>query len=71
MTTTALPDDKTLQELERKFDPEMRFRPLTKHAATLVGALLLRCRCSTTTQRASDCCRRSRTAACTWPWCWG
>ena len=41
MTTTALPDDKTLQELERKFDPEMRFRPLTKHAATLVGALLL------------------------------
>ena len=29
MTTTSLPDDKTLQELEEKFDPEMRFRPLT------------------------------------------
>ena len=27
MTTTALPDDKQLQELEQKFDPEMRFRP--------------------------------------------
>ncbi len=41
MTTTVLPDDKTLQELERKFDPEMRFRPLTRRAATLVGTLLL------------------------------
>ena len=41
MTTTALPDDKTLAELERKFDPEMRFRPLTSAAATLVGALLI------------------------------
>jgi TRAP transporter 4TM/12TM fusion protein len=41
MTTTALPDDKTLQELEQKFDPEMRFRPLTAHAATLVGGLML------------------------------
>ncbi len=27
--STALPDDKTLLELEQKFDPEMRFRPLT------------------------------------------
>ena len=41
MTTTELPDDKTLQDLERKFDPEMRFRPLTRRAATLVGTLLL------------------------------
>ena len=40
-TPTALPDDKTLQELEQKFDPEMRFRPLTSAAATLVGALLI------------------------------
>jgi TRAP transporter 4TM/12TM fusion protein len=39
--TTVLPDDKHLQELERKFDPEMRFRPLTSAAATVVGALLL------------------------------
>jgi TRAP transporter 4TM/12TM fusion protein len=39
--TTALPDDKTLQDLERKFDPEMRFRPLAAGAATLVGGLLI------------------------------
>jgi TRAP transporter 4TM/12TM fusion protein len=39
--TTTLPDDKTLLELEQKFDPEMRFRPLTAAAATLVGALLI------------------------------
>jgi TRAP transporter 4TM/12TM fusion protein len=39
--TTALPDDKTLLALEQKFDPEMRFRPLTAAAATIVGALLI------------------------------
>ena len=39
--TTVLPDDKTLLELEQKFDPEMRFRPLTAGAATVVGALLI------------------------------
>ena len=41
MTTTALPDDKQLQELEEKFDPEMRFRPLGQ-AAT--NALLMKLR---------------------------
>ena len=41
MTTTALPDDKQLQELEQKFDPEMRFRPLGVAATTLVGGLLI------------------------------
>lgn len=40
MTTTLL-DDKKLQELEEKYDPEMRFRPLTAWAATFVGGLLL------------------------------
>ncbi len=39
--TTALPDDKALAELEQKYDPEMRFRPLTEMAATVVGGLLL------------------------------
>ena len=39
--TTLLPDDKTLLALEQKFDPEMRFRPLTAGAATVVGALLI------------------------------
>jgi TRAP transporter 4TM/12TM fusion protein len=39
--TTTLPDDKTLLALEQKFDPEMRFRPLTAGAATVVGALLI------------------------------
>ncbi len=41
MSTTTLPDDKALQELEQKFDPEMRFRPLTAVAATVVGGLLI------------------------------
>jgi TRAP transporter 4TM/12TM fusion protein len=40
MSTQAL-DDQKLQELEQKYDPEMRFRPLTAGAATLVGALLI------------------------------
>ncbi len=40
MSSTAL-DDKALQALEAKFDPEMRFRPLTSVGATLVGALLI------------------------------
>ena len=39
--TTALPDDKTLQALEQKFDPEMRFRPLVAVTATVVGGLLI------------------------------
>jgi TRAP transporter 4TM/12TM fusion protein len=39
--TDAVLDDQKLQELEQKFDPEMRFRPLAAIAATLVGALLL------------------------------
>ncbi len=39
--TTALPDDQQLQALEQKYDPEMRFRPLTAVAATVVGGLLL------------------------------
>ncbi len=39
--TTALPDNKTLAQLEQKYDPEMRFRPLTAAAATVVGGLLL------------------------------
>ena len=39
--TTALPDDKALAELEQKYDPEMRFRPLTAVAATVVGGVLL------------------------------
>ena len=39
--TTVLPDDKQLQALEEKFDPEMHFRPLTAAAASLVGALLI------------------------------
>jgi TRAP transporter 4TM/12TM fusion protein len=34
-------DTQQLQQLEEKFDPEMRFRPLTAWAATLVGALLI------------------------------
>jgi TRAP-type uncharacterized transport system fused permease subunit len=39
--TTALPDDKTLAELEQKFDPEMRFRPLAQPALGIVAVLLM------------------------------
>jgi TRAP transporter 4TM/12TM fusion protein len=38
--TTPL-DEKSLQALEEKFDPEMRFRPLGAVAGTVVGALLI------------------------------
>jgi TRAP transporter 4TM/12TM fusion protein len=38
---TALPDDKTLQELEEKFDPEMRFRPSVPPATQIVKWLLV------------------------------
>jgi len=41
MSSTTTLDDKQLEALERKYDPEMRFRPLTERAATLVGALLI------------------------------
>ena len=34
-------DDRALQALEQKFDPEMRFRPLLPPAVTVVGGMLL------------------------------
>ncbi len=40
-TTTALPDDKTLQELEEKFDPEMRFRASAPPATQIIKWLLV------------------------------
>jgi TRAP transporter 4TM/12TM fusion protein len=39
--TTAALDERELQALEEKFDPEMRFRPLGAAWATVVGALLI------------------------------
>ena len=39
--TSATLDEREVQALEQKFDPEMRFRPLTAAAATVVGALLI------------------------------
>ena len=33
----TLPDERQLQALEEKFDPEMRFRPLVQPAVALVG----------------------------------
>jgi TRAP transporter 4TM/12TM fusion protein len=44
MSTPAL-DDKHLQELEQKFDPEMRFRPTLPPASTLLKALLIALSC--------------------------
>ncbi|HSV48379.1 MAG TPA: TRAP transporter permease, partial [Ramlibacter sp.] len=42
---TALPDDKTLQELEEKFDPEMRFRPSVPPATQIIKWLLVALSC--------------------------
>lgn len=39
--SATTPDQAHLDALERRFDPEMRFRPLGRIAAVLVGALLL------------------------------
>jgi TRAP transporter 4TM/12TM fusion protein len=39
--STVLPDDRQLAELEQKFDPEMRFRPLAQPAVGIVAALLV------------------------------
>ena len=41
MSNAAALDEGPHKALEEKFDPEMRFRPLGKAAATLVGALLI------------------------------
>lgn len=49
MSTTAaptlLPDDKTLQELEEKFDPEMRFRTSVSPATQIIKWLLIALSC--------------------------
>ena len=44
MSTTAL-DDKKLQELEEKFDPEMRFRPSLPPATAIIKWLLIALSC--------------------------
>ena len=41
----TLPDDKKLQELEEKFDPEMRFRPSVPPATQLIKWLLITLSC--------------------------
>ena len=43
--TTTLPDDKKLQELEEKFDPEMRFRPVVPPAVAFVKWALIALSC--------------------------
>ncbi len=43
--TTTLPDDRTLQELEEKLDPEMRFRPTVPPASVIVKWLLIALSC--------------------------
>ena len=43
--TTTLPDEKNLQELEEKFDPEMRFRPTVPPATLIVKWLLITLSC--------------------------
>ncbi|MEN9899238.1 MAG: Sialic acid transporter permease protein SiaT [Pseudomonadota bacterium] len=42
---TILPDDQKLQELEEKFDPEMRFRPTLPPATQIVKWLLIALSC--------------------------
>ena len=41
MDTRTLPDAREVEALERKFDPEMRFRPLGATTSTVVGGLLI------------------------------
>ena len=41
MTNSRALDSRALQELEEKFDPEMRFRPLLPPASWIVPALLV------------------------------
>ena len=43
--STALPDDKELQALEEKFDPEMRFRPVVPPAVQFVKWALIALSC--------------------------
>ena len=43
--SNTLPDDKKLQELEEKFDPEMRFRPSVPPATQLIKWLLITLSC--------------------------
>lgn len=45
MSTTTLPDDKALAELEEKFDPEMRFRPTVSPATQIVKWALIALSC--------------------------
>ncbi len=45
MSTITLPDAARLQELEEKFDPEMRFRPTVPPATVLVKWLLIALSC--------------------------
>ena len=45
MSTTLLPDDKALAELEEKFDPEMRFRPTASPATQIVKWALIALSC--------------------------
>lgn len=42
---TTLPDDRKLQELEEKFDPEMRFRPSVAPATAIIKWLLIALSC--------------------------
>ena len=44
-SATALPDNQKLQELEEKFDPEMRFRPTVAPAVFIVKWLLITLSC--------------------------
>ncbi len=45
ISTTTLPDAKKLEELEEKFDPEMRFRPTVPPATFIVKWLLITLSC--------------------------
>ncbi|KQT10314.1 TRAP transporter permease [Ramlibacter sp. Leaf400] len=45
MTITTTLDDRKLQELEEKFDPEMRFRPTVPPASVIVKWLLITLSC--------------------------
>ena len=62
---------RNLQELEEKFDPEMRFRPTLPPATVIVKWLLIILSGFHFYTAGLACCARPPTGVFTWPLCWG
>ena len=72
MIGSRAPGDRSLQEIEQKFDPEMRFRPLSAPASTVVGGLLIALSAFRYDTAGFGLLEEvTPTGACTLPLCWG